>query len=398
MTARRAGQMIQKGDNKWLLRWYVGRTLEGKRQYASKVFEGTHFQAQRELARATTSVVEQTFVPPAKQTVHEYLTWWLAEVCAQSVQPSTRASYERRLRMDIYPTLGMLKLDKLTWQAVQSVYNQLRASGKSGRTVAYTHTVLRHALGHAVKGKLLRDNPCDHATPGTHEKREMLVWTAEQVQVFLDRTKGDRDYPLWYTLLHTGLRPGEAFGLKWSDIADGRLQVLRAVAQQGDGTYALESPKTARSKRSVPITEANAAILAAHRKAQVAEMLAAGEHWTRNDFVFPGPTGAFDTDRYARRRWLRAVDRVNRILAGEQAKIAASDRQKLPGIRLYDTRHTHATLLLKAGVHPKVVQERLGHASITITLDTYTHVLPDMQEEALGKLDTLMQQAAGSLS
>jgi len=384
--------MIPKGEGKWLLRWFTGRDSSGKRKYASRLFSGTTSQARKKLNSLTTQVAEGTFVAPAKQTVGQYLEWWLENVCKPSVRPFTLRSYEQRLRIDIYAAVGALKLHKLTWQTLQTVYNRLREARKSGRTIGYTHTVLKSALGHAVKGKLLRENPCDHAVPGAHVKKEMVVWTADEVQLFLERTKGTRDYPLWYTLLHTGLRPGEAFGLRWGDLQRNRLHIQRAVAQQGKAyTYNIESPKTERSKRSVVLTKENIEVLQTHRRAQAAAMLAAGPEYKRLDFVFAGADGSFDNDMYARRRWKRSVARVNGLLRREYGKDRrVEDAPQLARIRMYDTRHTHATLLLKANVHPKVVSERLGHANIKITLDTYSHVLPDMQKEAVAQLEALM--------
>lgn len=392
MAGRKTGQLIPRGENRWLLRWFTGREPNGKRKYSSKVFEGTTSQAQKELARLTVQVDEGTFIAPAKQTVQEYLEWWLENVCKPDVSPSTHRSYSLMLRSYIYSAVGGLKLHKLTWQALQTVYNELRKSGKSGRTVGYAHTILKQALGRAVRGKLLRENPCEHATPGSRTKPEMQVWTAEEVQLFLERTKNDRDYPLWYTLLHTGLRPGEAFGLKWSDLQSDKLSIQRAVAEQGNsGEYAIEEPKTERSKRSVVLTRENIEVLQSLRRSQAAVILAAGPEYKRLDFVFATPNGDHDNVQYARRRWKRAMNRVNGLLRREAVPGSrVEDIRQVPLIRLYDTRHTHATLLLKANVHPKIVSERLGHANISITLDTYSHVLPDMQKEAVGQLEALM--------
>lgn len=384
MSARKVGQLIPKGENAWLLRWFVGKLPNGKRKYASKVFDGTTYQAQRELSRLTNQVEEGTFVAPAKQTVQQYLKWWLENVCKIDVTYATLRSYTARFEHDIYPNAGMLKLHKLTWQGLQAVYNKLREAGKSGRTIQYTHTILKMALRHAVKGKLLKENPCDHATPGTSAKVEMAVWTAEAVQLFLERTQDERDYALWFTLLNTGLRPGEAFGVKWSDLQGDRLRILRAVTQVSKNVYGLEEPKTESSKRAVALTKENLQVLQTHRKRQAAEILAAGPEYVRQDFIFANELGGHDIDTYARRRWKRALVRVNRTPKGQEKA------RQLPRIRLYDTRHTHATMLLKANVHAKIVSERLGHASIKITLDTYSHVLPDMQDSAVTQFEALI--------
>jgi integrase len=392
MEGRKHGQIIPRGEGKWLLRWFVGK-VNGKRKYASEMFEGTFAQARKTLASKTAEVTEGRSLVPSKQTVRQYIEWWLDHVAATDVTAATLNSYRARMEHGVFPTLGDLSLQKLSWQQVQALYNTLRET-KSARTVQYTHTVLKAALNHAVKGKLLRENPCSHARPGSKDSgskpakhEDMQVWKANEVQVFLDRiqkTASRGDYPLWHTLLQSGLRPGEALGLKWSDLEGDRLQVQRTVAETAEkGTFHLEAPKTKRSRRSVALTEESVRVLAAHRKAQAAEILKAGDQFERNDFVFPADNGSFQLPPYVARRWKTSIKRVNKLLAKEKTDL-------LRQIRLYDTRHTHATLLLLAGVNPKVVSERLGHASVVITLDTYSHVLPDMQEDAVSKLSKVL--------
>ncbi len=388
MTARSAGQMIPRGDNKWLLRWYVGM-VDGKRKYSSETFEGSAVQARKQLAKKTVSVDEGTHVLPTNQTVAQYLDWWLENVKAREVTPVSKHSYAQRIAT-IKKSIGAVPVAKLTWQVVQQFYNTLQDSKVlGGRTVQYTHTILKAALAHAVKGKLLRENPCEHATPGSKDHAEMQIWSAQEVQLFLERTRDDRDHALWYTLLHTGLRPGEALGLKWSDLKDDRLQIVRAVAEIDAKTNRLEDVKTAAGRRSIVLTKENIETLQAHRKAQAAAILKAGPEYFRNDFIFASPTGQYDLVLRVRKRWKRAVARVHSLLKDED------DGSDLKSIRLYDCRHTHATLLLEAGVHPKIVQERLGHASIKITLDTYSHVTPNMQDEAVSKLEVHMQANGG---
>jgi integrase len=389
MTARKVGQMIPRGENRWLLRWYIGKDTNGKRRYGSKIFEGTTYQAQRELSKQTVEVAEGTAVAPTKQTVQQYIEWWLANIVKNEVTPATLQSYTTRLRVDVFATVGALKLSKLTWQQIQQVYNQLREQGKSGRTIQYTHTLLTMALGHAVKTETLKKNPCDHASPGEKTRREMVVWQAPEVQLFLERTRESRDYPLWHTLLNTGLRPSEAFGLKWGDLQGDRLHIVRAVAESKEpGVYHLEEPKTQHSKRAIALTRDSIEVLQAHRKAQAAEILAAGPAFKRQDFIFATATGGFEVDTFVRRRWKRAVARVNRGLAKEGLEV------RLKEMHLYGCRHSHATMLLQAGVPIKVVSERLGHSSVVITMDTYQHVLPDMQDEAVGKLEALLMKAS----
>jgi integrase len=377
MTARKAGSIIPKGRNKYLIRWFLGRGPDGKRRYASKTIDGTYSQAQKALGKETHDVSEGSYVGPVKHTLGEYITSWLRDVAATEVKEATLKSYTVRVKVDVIDRIGGLRLDKVTPQVIQALYSDLSRRGLSPRTVRYTHTVLNSALKTAVAWKLIRDNPCQHVALPKATHTEMDVWGAGETNVFLRTTEGTRDYVLWYTLLNTGMRPSEAFGLKWEDLDGDRLRIQRAVAETIEqGVYTLEAPKTERSKRSIAISEEHVALLKEHRKRQIEEILAAGEKYTRQEFIFATPDGHHEFTERVRGRWKTAVRR-----SGQSP------------IRLYDCRHTHATLLLRAGVNPKVVSERLGHASIVITLDTYSHVLPDMQSDAVDRLQAVLRSA-----
>ncbi|HTK41870.1 MAG TPA: site-specific integrase [Gemmatimonadales bacterium] len=264
---------------------------------------------------------------------------------------------------------------------IQAVYNGLSESGLAPRNVRYTHTVLKAALKHAVHVRLMPANPCDHLSLPRRNHRESTVWTVEQAQAFLQATHDDPklrvDHLLWYTLLHTGLRPGEAFGLQWENLEGNKLRIVRAVAEgKREGDYILKEPKTRRAIRTVVLTEEHAVLLAAYRDGQ-----------RPRDFIFKPcdpsrsrrkaiKTWPHDNRASARLRFSNALARVNR----QRVK---AELPTLPAIRLYDLRHTHATAMLRAGINPKLVADRLGHASIVITLDTYSHVLPDLQASAV---------------
>jgi integrase len=350
---------------------------DGKRRYASKTIDGTFSQAQKALGKETHDVSQGSYVGPAKQTLGQYMTAWLDDVAATEVKQATLKSYTVRVEVDVIARIGGLRLDKVTPQVIQALYTDLSRRGLSPRTVRYTHTVLNSALKTAVAWKLIRDNPCQHVALPKATHTEMEVWGAEEVNAFLATTEGTRDYPLWHTLLNTGMRPSEAFGLKWEDLDGDRLRIQRAVAEtMVQGVYSLEAPKTERSKRSIAISQDHLALLKEHRRRQLEEILAAGEKYTRQEFIFATPDGNHEFTERVRGRWKTAVKR-----SGQRR------------IRLYDSRHTHATLLLRAGVNPKVVSERLGHASIVITLDTYSHVLPDMQNDAVDRLQAVLRAA-----
>jgi integrase len=378
MADRKAGSITARGEGKWLIRWFAGLDPKtGKRIYPSKVVAGTYAAAVRALGKESHEVSEGNYVAPVKQTLGQYLEAWLRDVLATKVSASTLVSYTARMKLDVIDRIGGLKLDKVTPQVIQALYTDLSKDGQSPRTVQYTHTILKQALKTAISWKLLRSNPLTDVVLPKKTHTEMQVWTAEEVNQFLQATEGTRDYALWYTLLHTGMRPGEAFGLKWEDLDGDRLAIRRAVASGSKfGEFVIKAPKTKKGVRQIALSQDHLAVLARHRRSQMEEMLAAGAAYTRSDYVFADRKGEHETSIPARGRWHTAARRA-----------------KLPEIRMYDARHTHATLLLKAGVNPKVVSERLGHASVVITLDTYSHVLPDMQDEAVDRLAVILKAA-----
>jgi integrase len=231
-----------------------------------------------------------------------------------------------------------------------------------------------------VHARLLQENPARGplALP-RKEHREPNVWTGEHISAFLTAVEAEKrlqaDYLLWYTLLHTGMRPGEAFGLKWSDIEGRRLRIVRAVAEAAAGRYEVKEPKTRHGIRSIVLTQEHKRLLEERRGAPDTFVFSACSTSSRPKAAHT-PEYPHDNRMSARVRFANAVARVNR------ARVNA-ELPPLPTIRLYDLRHTHATALLRAAVHPKIVAERLGHANITVTLQTYSHVLPTMQEDAV---------------
>ena len=275
----------------------------------------------------------------------------------------------------ILPHIGSLQLVNLTPARINALYATLALTGKkdgkrglSPRSVHHVHAVLHRACKDAVRWGRLTRNPVDAADPprGGGERREMKTWTAEQLRAFLLFVLGERLYALWHTLAMTGMRRGEGLGLRWEDVdfANARLAVRRALIPSGREVVVSE-PKTARGRRSIALDPETVEVLKAQAARQLAEQEEWGEGWVDSGFVFTKENGEPLHPEAVTRYFRQAVK-----------------RSMLPTIRLHDLRHTHATLALQAGVHPKVVSERLGHATVAITLDTYSHAIPAMQEEA----------------
>jgi integrase len=283
----------------------------------------------------------------------------------------------------IVPRLGSTPLQSLTPAKLNAFYADLLESGAvktggklSARTVRYTHTILRKALSEAVRWSLLTRNIADQADPPRERsgsRTQMRVWSAIELRAFLDHVADDRLSAAYFLAATTGMRRGEVLGLRWRDLDldAGRLGISQTLITV-DYEMRFSTPKTDRGRRSVALDPMTVTALRAHRTRQLEERLAAS-CYQDIDLVFAREDGApFHPDRFS-------------DLFDQYVRKAG-----LPRIRLHDLRHTHATLALSAGVHPKVVSERLGHSSVSITLDVYSHAIPAMQEDAAAKVAALV--------
>ena len=305
---------------------------------------------------------------PSRVTVGEYLAFWLENGAKPSVRPPTFRQYEQYVRNHLIPVLGNVKLQALKPADIQALYARRLGAGLSRRTVQLIHAVLHRALSQAVAWGLIAFNPADRVKAPRPARKEFKVLTPKEARRFLESAREWDYYPLFVLALTTGMRMGELLGLKWEDVdlEAGAVRVRR-VLYRVKGRWVEGEPKSAAGRRQVPIPAGVAAALKEHRKKVVELKLKAGPEWSAEfgELVFPTPTGRPHHPRNVQRA-LKAVLKA----AG------------LPDIRFHDLRHTHATLLLAEGVNPRVVQERLGHSQVSLTLGTYSHVLPDLQREA----------------
>jgi integrase/predicted RNA-binding Zn-ribbon protein involved in translation (DUF1610 family) len=346
-----------------------------ERRRTTKAGFATRKECAQAMNRLLVSVAEQSFIPTTKLTVREYLQQeWLPAVVA-TARPSTYNSYVQHVDCHVVPFIGTVQLQRLSGATLNGLYAKLAASGrKNGKrglspvTVHHVHSCLHRALRDAVRWGRLTRNPADAADPPRlrGSSHEMRTWSAEQLQAFLGSTKEERLGGLWHLLALTGMRRGEALGLRWEDVdlEAARLAVRRALIPT-NGEVVVSEPKTAKGRRVIALDATPVEVLKAQAARQLTEQTQCGDDWVDSGYVFTiasgQPLDPEDVTRYFRQAVKRAM---------------------LPQIRLHDLRHTHATLALQAGVHPKVVSERLGHATVAITLDTYSHAIPAMQEEA----------------
>lgn len=373
MSAR--GQIIEKGKNRWLVRVPLGRDPQtGTRRYHNKTIHGTKREAQKYRTQVLTELDHGTHVEENRMTVWECLAMWLTTVAAPRVSSRTYSDYRANLERYIKPKLGERRLQELRPFEIQSVYAAMLERGLSPRTVRAAHAPMRSALENAVKWQLIARNPAKLVDLPKRDRTERRVLTSDEARNFLAAAREDRLHALWVVLISTGLRPGEALALKWTDLDEDRLRVQRNLRRTKNGGWELADPKTPGSRRTVTLPESALSALTAHRTAQARERLKLGPDYQDLDLIFCTAKGTpLDIPGITRRHFRPLLEAAG-----------------LPPIRLYDLRHTCATLLLAANVHPKVVTERLGHSSVTLTMDTYSHVLPTMQDGPAEQLERLL--------
>jgi integrase len=310
-------------------------------------------------------------------TLSEYLERWLNDSVKDTVRPRTWERYEQNSRIHIVPALGRMKLKALTPAHVRGLYRQKLEERLAPRTVNYIHVTLHKALKQAVADGLLPRNVTEAVNAPRPEKKEIRPLTPEQARAFLEAIREDRLEALYVLAITAGMRQGELLGLRWSDVdlEAGTLQVRRSLASTKDGVAVYNEPKTAKGRRNVKLSGLALEALKRHRAAQNAERLKLGSLWEDHGLVFSDPSG-----KPMRRWWL---DRWSLAPLLERAGLPKA-------VTFHGLRHTCATLMLAGGVHTKVVQEMLGHADVSITLNVYSHVLPGMQDEAARRMDALL--------
>jgi integrase len=369
------GSIYQRSDG----RWAASISLEGGKR---KTFYGkTRKEVQEQLKAALHEQQKGTLVTGSQQKVGQFLTHWLENVHKQSIRPRTYERYEQIVRLHLVPGIGHHTLQKLTPQHLQSFYAKKLEEGLSTTTVISFHNVLHKALETAVRWNLISRNTCDLVSPPRRKRFEIQPLSIEQIQRFLAAARGHRLEALFILALSTGMRRGELLGLKWQDInfQTGMLQVRRILTRipsklPGKG-YVEAEPKTDKGRRSILLPAFTLQALKLHQTRQSEAKLKAGEAWQDHDYVFCTSIGTHLSPTRD------VLDQLKALLK----------KAELPEIRFHDLRHSSATMLLAIGVHPKIVQEILGHSQISMTMDTYSHVLPTMQQEAMNKLNETLQ-------
>jgi integrase len=364
--------------------------MGGKRKQVRRSGFSTKADAQAELVKIQASVDQGTFVESAKVSLASYLAAWLESQQAQ-LRPSTHHAYTAAITNHVCPHIGDGNLQSLTPGMLDRLYSYLlregRQDGRGGlarKTVRNIHVMLHKALNDAVRKGLVARNVADASdaprSTAMSGERETMTWTPAQLRAFLETVDGDRLYPLILLAATTGMRRGEVLGLRWQDLdlEAGRIAVRQTLINIGYSAQ-YSAPKTAKGRRSISLDARTVTVLRDWRMTQLQERMALGEAWVDNGLVFTRPDGNWIHPDLLSKRFNLLVRRSN-----------------LPRIRLHDLRHTHATHALEAGIHPKVVSERLGHATVAFTLDRYSHAIPALEESAAERVAELVFGAGGA--
>ncbi len=366
------GTIYRRKNGGWCAQYTV-YTAEGRQR--KTLYGKTRAEVGGKLAKALSDREGGLAFDAGSLTLSTYLDRWLSDSVQGSVRETTYRRYEELARLHIKPTLGRLKLKALTPGHVRGLYREKLDAGLAPRTVNYIHRTLYKALKQAAADGLVPRNVASVVKAPRPAKKEIHPLDCAQVKALFEAARGDRLEALYVVAVTTGLREGELLGLKWKDVnlEAGTLSVRRSLSYTTKEPI-FNNPKNGKG-RSLKLPHAAVDALKRHKAAQNEERLRLGILWEDHDLVFPGQTG----------KPMRAWSLIGRPFKKLLKRAGLPEKT-----RFHDLRHTCATLLLSQGVHPKFVQELLGHATISITLDTYSHVLPGMGDQTMVAMENVL--------
>lgn len=364
---------VKKEGNSWYYVFYLEKDINGKRKQKKKRGFKTKREAQHALAEALNAINKGTYIEPSNILYKDYLTEWFS-IKQNSIGIQTAKVYENNLKNRIIPALGNFTLSKLTTLQIQSFINSLNDEGLKRTTVKKSFEIIRNSLEHALDFDLVSKNAASKVKLPKSNKKEMKVWNEHEVNRFLEAGQEDPLYVVFYLALMTGMRQGEILGLRWKDIDLSRGLIMIRQTLSHDGKTFIPGAKTQSSLRTINLSDLTIKFLKNKKYKIAKEKLCFGPAYQDHDLVACTQHGTPLNPSNVRRTFKRLI------------KLS-----KVTDIRFHDLRHTHATLLLAKGVNIKIISERLGHSNIKVTLDTYSHVLPSMQEEVARKLDEMIK-------
>jgi integrase len=382
MKSRRRGQsegsIFQRRDGRWCEMLSLG--FENGKRKRKSFLAATAAEVRERLLKARADQSHGLPIAIERQTVAQFLTRWLEDSARPAVRGRTFVNYEQLVRTHLVPTLGRIQLDKLTPSDIQKLLNQKTAAGFSARTVRHIHGMLRHAIAQALKWSLVSRNVATLVELPRLKRAPARPFSMDEARRFLTVAQGERLEALYAVALSLGLRQGEALGLRWQDVDldTGSLSVNQAL-QRIKGAIGFVEPKSDRSRRKITMPQSAIALLRQHKARQIRERLLAGA-WTDFGLVFTSRLGTPLEPRNVFRDF-------KRLLAKADLPIS---------VRFHDLRHSCATLLLSQGASPRTIMEILGHSQISVTMNTYAHVLPELLSDAADRMDVILFGGKGN--
>jgi len=367
------GYIRQRGKGVYNVAVSLGKDVKtGKYRYQWTTIRGTRKDAERKLTDLLHQIDTGVLIQPGKMRLSVYLEKWLTDYVAPNLSPKTAEGYEHICHCHLIPALGNVTLNGLKPTHLTDYYREKQSDGLSAQTVRHHHTMLHKALQTALEWGLLARNIADAVTPPHVQGIEMQTWDEDEISQFLEAARPTPYFALFHTAFFTGMRRSELLALRWCDLdlLLCKIYVTRSLHVLRGGKVDIRQPKSAKGKRNIDLSPLAATVLREYQEKQRLDRAMLGKSLADGDLVFSDLDGKPLLPNTVTHAWIKLVRRTG-----------------IKPIRLHDARHSHASLMLKQGTHPKIVQERLGHASIQITLDTYSHVAPGLQEAAAARFD-----------
>jgi len=372
------GHIKKRSEGSWSIVIDIGKDpVTGTRKQQWYTIKGTKREAESRMRELLDSKEKGTYVKPNKLTVGDWLDSWLEGYVKTNCCMRTYDAYQSIVKNHLVPGLGTIPLTQLKPQQIQDFYSRIFQGDKnlSASSVLHIHRILFQALQYGRRQGVLMQNAADLVNPPRARKSVMKTLLPSEVARLFESTKDNLYYPIYFTAINTGLRQAELLGLRWRDIdLDLAALSVNQVLYKRRGVCIFKEPKSEHSRRRLDLTPSLALFLRKYRAQREAEFIITGDPLTDDDLVFGKADGT-------------PVDPST--LTHQLGK--ALQKAGLPHVRFHDLRHSFASLMLLGGVHPKIVSEMLGHASVTLTLDTYSHVIGGLQKAAMGRLDDILK-------
>lgn len=367
---------IRKRGDKYSFTVDIGKDPRtGKRKQKTVSGFRTKKEAQAALAELVTDVEKGNYVEPVKRKFEDFALHYIETIYVNRVKRSSYETAHNVIKTHIIPFFRNVDINDIDQFLVHEFYSLKMKEGYSSNYIQRMHEMIRLLLRVAFKWELMQKDIASLIQAPRIQKKTMNVWTIGQVNEFLKFTKHSRYHPVYFLAAYTGMRKGEILGLTWDDVnfEEKTISINKTLYHIKD-EFLLQEPKTSSSVRTIHIDDDIIRVLKKQKVKQNLERLKYGGVYKEHNMVFAQETGEFVNPPGVNGLFTRFIKQSG-----------------LPRIRFHDLRHTHATILLQMGVNPKLVAERLGHSSVNITLDTYSHVLPSMKKDLTEQFSKVMK-------